>query len=376
MAFNLLIAVLSEEYSKLADQAYIEWCFMYAQIAQESFVLESRFPDNLKLPPPFSVIFYVAQSFVWISQRLQLATLKEPSSNHGHDATVEVAVNPLNENAVPSRPAGLPHLDPEQHSQAPKGNLAAKLAVQLLPYMAILIVAFVDTAIHILVGLPWALFGLYFSGVKVMLGQAALPSYVLMLLSFGHLTNCREDDLKVIKEKYEGGFHKLETTTKLLVVTGFMLWFLVGIPLVSLYLFIWSTPLATLKAYNTCNKEGTGPSSNTEAKSEVTQALLDRIREAISSCSVTDDGNEFAQVLTIIKAEVAKGVEANNTKVEAQVGELKAQVGELKAMMAQLLEAQGLATPTPAMEESVTKEEGDGTGGLAPAGVDETKSSS
>jgi len=103
---------------------------------------------------------------------------------------------------------------------------------------------------------------------------------------------------------------------------------------------------------------------------EVVKLLVEKVGAVYDA-----QGTGGRTVLRTVLGEVAK-VESQVARVESQVGELKAQGGKLEAMVAQLLEAQGLATPTPAMEESVTKEEGDGTGGLAPAGVDETKSSS
>jgi len=228
--------------------------------------------------------------------------------------------------------------------------------------------------VHILVGLPWALFVMYSLSFKLLLGQAEVPLYVLSLLSF----DC-ESDYGIIYTKYRDGFLKAGMKSQVLILTGCFLWFTIGVPFLSICAYIWWIPVASIKGWG-ISAENSGTKDDLKKRA----VLLENIRKAITSCTLTDDGNEFAQVLgdvNYVKAKMAKAVE-----VEAQVGELKAQVGELKAqggelkaqggkleaMMVQLLEAQGLATPTPAKEESVTKEEEDGTGGLtssaAPAG--------
>jgi len=239
-------------------------------------------------------------------------------------------------------------------------------------------IASVDAMVHILVGLPWALFVMYSLSFKLLLGQAEVPLYVLSLLSF----DCELDCLK-LRRKYENGFLKAGIKAQVLILTGCFLWFTIGVPFLSICAYIWWIPVASIKGWG-ISAENSGTKDDLKKRA----VLFENVRKAITSCTLTDDGNEFAQVLgdvNYVKAKMAKAVEVGELKaqMEAQVGELKgqmeAQVGELKAMMAQLLEAQGLATPTPAMEESVTKEEGAGTGGLAssaaPAGVGETKSS-
>mmetsp|Transcript_1460 Transcript_1460/g.2261 ORF Transcript_1460/g.2261 Transcript_1460/m.2261 type:complete len:110 (+) Transcript_1460:185-514(+) len=91
------------------------------------------------------------------------------------------------------------------------------------------------------------------------------------------------------------------------MATGWFLWLIFGIPLLSILAFIWWIPYASLKE-RVKQEGGLVIMPGSKAAEPSTEGLDEKIREAICKCAVTDDGSEFAQVLgevAIVKSELA-----------------------------------------------------------------------
>mmetsp|Transcript_23154 Transcript_23154/g.29084 ORF Transcript_23154/g.29084 Transcript_23154/m.29084 type:complete len:315 (+) Transcript_23154:1518-2462(+) len=67
MALNMLIAILSDTYSRLAENRHAEWCLLFGGIVSQSQVLD-QWPHNLKLPAPLSLVTHLLYPLVWLHE--------------------------------------------------------------------------------------------------------------------------------------------------------------------------------------------------------------------------------------------------------------------------------------------------------------------
>jgi len=67
MALNMLIAILSDTYSRLAENRHAEWCLLFGGIVSQSQVLD-QWPHNLKLPAPLSLVTHLLYPLVWLQE--------------------------------------------------------------------------------------------------------------------------------------------------------------------------------------------------------------------------------------------------------------------------------------------------------------------